>query len=171
LIFEYWNTGTLGNSVCESQYSYIPVFYYSYDFFKWLIIPNFATIELHTNNMSITIFIDVFNANLEYVSTFIAAILGYVGISIILYGSAKGIVEFVFGFFDHEKHIPHIRIELAKHLSLGLEFFVGKDMIGTIVNPSWDELGKLGAIIALRTVIALFLDYELKKMEGGDSVG
>ncbi|MCF7844436.1 MAG: DUF1622 domain-containing protein [Kiritimatiellales bacterium] len=103
--------------------------------------------------------------NLEFVSDAIASTLGYIGVAIIIYGALKGFFHFLYSAITRVGHIPHIRIEFAKHLSLGLEFLVGKDIIGTIVNPSWDELGKLGTIIVLRTVVALFLDYELEKME------
>jgi len=105
-------------------------------------------------------------ANLEFVSHTVASVLGYIGVGIIIFGALKGFLHFLYAAVTRAGHIPHIRIEFAKHLSLGLEFLVGKDIIGTIVNPSWDELGKLGAIIVLRTIVALFLDYELEKMEG-----
>ncbi|PIR49316.1 hypothetical protein COU79_05570 [Candidatus Peregrinibacteria bacterium CG10_big_fil_rev_8_21_14_0_10_54_7] len=58
-----------------------------------------------------------------------------------------------------------IRIELGKHLALGLEFLVGKDIVESIVHPTWNDLGKLGAIIALRTVVTVFLSRELKEVE------
>lgn len=114
---------------------------------------------------TLTDIITILIANLEFVSDSVASTLGYIGVAIIIYGALKGFLHFVFAAVTRIGHIPHIRIEFAKHLSLGLEFLVGKDIIGTIVNPSWDELGKLGAIIVLRTIVALFLDYELEKME------
>ncbi|MBU0766196.1 DUF1622 domain-containing protein [Patescibacteria group bacterium] len=114
---------------------------------------------------NVTEIIRILITNLEFVSDSVASTLGYIGIAIIIYGALKGFVHFIYSAITRVGHIPHIRIEFAKHLSLGLEFLVGKDIIGTIVNPSWDELGKLGAIIVLRTAVALFLDYELNKME------
>lgn len=58
-----------------------------------------------------------------------------------------------------------IRIELGQHLALGLEFLVGKDIVDTIIDPSWEDLGKLGAIIIIRTVLSIFLARELKEVE------
>jgi uncharacterized membrane protein len=46
-----------------------------------------------------------------------------------------------------------------------LEFLVGKDIVESIVHPTWDDLGKLGAIIILRTVVTIFLSRELKEVE------
>ena len=39
---------------------------------------------------------------------------------------------------------------------------MGKDIIETIVSPTWTDLGKLAAIVALRTVVTVFLSWELK---------
>ncbi len=40
-------------------------------------------------------------------------------------------------------------------LLLGLEFELAADIIGSVVAPSWEEIGKLGAIAVIRT----FLNY------------
>jgi uncharacterized membrane protein len=114
---------------------------------------------------NVTPIMDMLITNLPFVSMTVASVLGYIGVGIIIFGALKGFIEFLLSIVSKDGHIPHVRIELAKHLSLGLEFLVGKDIIGTIVNPTWDELGKLGAILVLRTAVALFLDYELEKME------
>ena len=63
--------------------------------------------------------------SLAAVSIVIAAGLGYIGVGIILYGALKGFIHFVYSTYTRTGHIQHIRIEFAKHLSLGLEFLVG----------------------------------------------
>jgi uncharacterized membrane protein len=54
------------------------------------------------------------------------------------------------------------RLILARHLSLALEFELGADILGTAVSPSWDQIGKLGAVAVIRTGLNLFLLMELK---------
>ncbi|PIR48801.1 hypothetical protein COU80_03870 [Candidatus Peregrinibacteria bacterium CG10_big_fil_rev_8_21_14_0_10_55_24] len=105
--------------------------------------------------------------NLDLVCELFAAIFGYVGIAIILYGGLKGFMHFLHATMSRKGHIPHIRIELAAHLSLGLEFLVGKDIVETIVDPSWDDLGKLIVVVLLRTGVSLFLEYELLQTKKG----
>jgi uncharacterized membrane protein len=105
--------------------------------------------------------------NLDLTSELFAAVFGYVGIAIILYGGLKGFVHFLHATVSRKGHIPHIRIELAAHLSLGLEFLVGKDIVETIVDPSWDDLGKLIVVVLLRTGVSLFLEYELLQTKKG----
>ena len=58
------------------------------------------------------------------------------------------------------------RIQLGHSLSLGLEFLVGADVLKTAVAPTWNDIGQLAAIIAIRTVVNFLLMWELEKMEG-----
>jgi uncharacterized membrane protein len=53
------------------------------------------------------------------------------------------------------------RIRLGHSLSLGLEFLIGADILKTAVAPSWNDIGQLAAIIAIRTVLNFFLMREL----------
>ena len=39
-----------------------------------------------------------------------------------------------------------IRLLLARYLALALEFQLGADILSTAISPSWDQIGKLGAI-------------------------
>ena len=57
------------------------------------------------------------------------------------------------------------RIQLGHSLSLGLEFLVGADILKTAVAPTWQDIGQLAAIIAIRTVVNFLLAWELDKME------
>ena len=55
-----------------------------------------------------------------------------------------------------------IRLELGKTLALALEFLLAADILRTAVAPNWDDIGKLAAIAALRTILNYFLERELK---------
>jgi uncharacterized membrane protein len=61
-----------------------------------------------------------------------------------------------------------IRLRLARYLALGLEFQLGADILSTAVSPSYEELGKLGAVAAIRTALQFFLARELAA--AGDDV-
>src|SRR5262245_56387719 len=47
-------------------------------------------------------------------------------------------------------------------LLLGLEFELAADIIGSVVSPSWQEVGKLGAIAVIRTFLNYFLEKDLE---------
>jgi uncharacterized membrane protein len=55
------------------------------------------------------------------------------------------------------------RLRLARYLALALEFQLGADILSTAVAPSWDQIGKLGAIAVIRTTLNYFLIRELRE--------
>ena len=56
-----------------------------------------------------------------------------------------------------------IRLALGRSLALGLEFLVAADIVMTAVAPTWEDIGKLAAIAAIRTGLNFFLDLELQR--------
>ncbi len=54
-----------------------------------------------------------------------------------------------------------IRIKLGQWLSLALELEVAADILLTAVAPTWDDIGRLGAIVVIRTVINYFLQRDI----------
>ena len=61
-----------------------------------------------------------------------------------------------------------VRLLLGRYLALGLEFQLGADILGTAVSPSWNEIGKLGAIAGIRTVLNFFLAQDLDRASKSD---
>jgi uncharacterized membrane protein len=47
-------------------------------------------------------------------------------------------------------------------LLLGLEFELAADIIGSVFSPSWQDVGKLGAIAVIRTFLNYFLEADLE---------
>ncbi len=54
-----------------------------------------------------------------------------------------------------------IRLTLSRYLALALEFQLGADILSTAVAPSWDQIGRLGAIAVIRTALNFFLSREM----------
>jgi uncharacterized membrane protein len=48
-------------------------------------------------------------------------------------------------------------------LLLGLEFELAADIIGSVVSPTWQDIGELGAIAVIRTFLNYFLERDLKE--------
>lgn len=63
------------------------------------------------------------------------------------------------------KSMTESRLYLGHSLSLALEFLIGADILRTAIAPSWEDIGKLGAIVVIRTVLNHFLSRELAEME------
>lgn len=56
-----------------------------------------------------------------------------------------------------------IRLTLARYLALALEFQLGADILSTAIAPTWDQIGKLGAIAIIRTALNFFLTREMSQ--------
>ena len=54
-----------------------------------------------------------------------------------------------------------IRLTLARYLAL--EFQLGADILSTAIAPSWEQIGKLGAIAVIRTALNYFLSREMRE--------
>jgi len=49
------------------------------------------------------------------------------------------------------------RLELGYSFSLGLGVLIGASILKTTLAPTWNDIGKLGAIIAIRTILNYLL--------------
>jgi uncharacterized membrane protein len=80
-----------------------------------------------------------------------------IGCIISLFRFAKALVV------GKETDFNAIRLTLARYLALALEFQLGADILSTAIAPSWQEIGKLGAIAVIRTGLNFFLSKEMKE--------
>ena len=54
-----------------------------------------------------------------------------------------------------------VRLTLGRFLALGLEFQLASDILTTAVAPTFEEIGQLAAIAAIRTALNYFLGREI----------
>ncbi len=64
-----------------------------------------------------------------------------------------------------------LRLQLGRWLAVGLEIELAADILRTAVAPTWTEIGQLGAIIALRTVLNYFLQKDIDKAVAREQTG
>jgi uncharacterized membrane protein len=62
-----------------------------------------------------------------------------------------------------DSSMSEVRITLGRWLALALELALAADILRTVMVPSWNEIGKLGAIVVLRTVLNYFLEREIEQ--------
>jgi uncharacterized membrane protein len=106
----------------------------------------------------------LWRVNLHDVSLLFGAIIGGIGAFVIFIGAIRGVYLFVRKFLCKDTLLADVRIEIGHYLALGLEFLVGKDIIETLAEQTWEHFGKLAVLIALRTVLTLFLAHEVKEV-------
>jgi uncharacterized membrane protein len=72
-------------------------------------------------------------------------------------------VQFIRAGLAHQTaNFTAIRLVLARYLALALEFQLGADILSTAIAPSWQQIGKLGAIAVIRTGLNYFLSQEMQ---------
>ena len=59
-----------------------------------------------------------------------------------------------------------IWLRYGRWLVAGLTFQLAADILETSIAPSWDEVGKLAAIAAIRTGLNYFLERDLNEIAG-----
>ncbi|RJF73584.1 DUF1622 domain-containing protein [Deinococcus cavernae] len=58
-----------------------------------------------------------------------------------------------------------LRLQLGRWLAISLEFLLAADILLTAIAPTWDDIGKLGAIAFIRTALNYFLQREIEVHE------
>jgi uncharacterized membrane protein len=90
-----------------------------------------------------------------------------IGVAIIVIGVLKTL--FVFGHCLIKRIaigplMTEIRIDLSNYLILSLEVIIGRDIIETFLKPTLGDITILAVLVALRTLLAFFLNYEMSHM-------
>jgi len=83
--------------------------------------------------------------------------------ALIAIGVVVAVVQLLRQFGTHKAaDFTSTRLTLARYLALALEFQLGADILSTAIAPSWEQIGKLGAIAVIRTGLNYFLFLEMK---------
>jgi uncharacterized membrane protein len=97
-----------------------------------------------------------------------AMLIEAAAVVIVAYGAVEAFVRFgriivTPGASHGERKILWRRFGMW--LLLGLEFELAADIIGSVVSPSWYQIGQLGAIAVIRTFLNHFLEKDLEHAE------
>jgi uncharacterized membrane protein len=85
------------------------------------------------------------------------------GAGLVTLGVCTAIVQLIRSLRARKAEFTETRLILARHLALALEFELGADILGTAISPSWDQIGKLGAVAVIRTGLNFFLSMEMTR--------
>ncbi|GAB6188760.1 hypothetical protein JCM30566_04990 [Marinitoga arctica] len=102
----------------------------------------------------------------ELVVGYVSDISYIMAIIVIVFGIIKGFSIFLKDVLlggKSEESVWESRLELGHSFSLGLGFLIGSSIIKTTVAPTWNDIGQLATIIAIRTTLNYFLTKEIKE--------
>lgn len=101
---------------------------------------------------------------LHLISHFVALGIEAIAIAIIAAGTLEATVDIIrlavrSGVTNQDRRA--IWLMYAHWLVAGLTFQLAADIVNTSLAPTWNELGRLASIAAIRTFLSFFLDREL----------
>ena len=88
---------------------------------------------------------------------------------------AVSLLQFLFGYSlklfskDQSESNRRLRVRFGSTLAIALELLLAADILETAIAPTWDEIGKLAAIAAIRTALNYFLERELREIAKDDA--
>lgn len=89
-----------------------------------------------------------------------------IGLSIIVFGVIKAIIDFIKYRFDF--NAKQVKLDLLTAIALALEFFLAAEAISTIHFSGWIDLVQIAAILVIRIIITFVLHWELQNSEDDD---
>ncbi len=108
------------------------------------------------------------NEFLKLIAQYIAMAAESIAVIFIITGILGALFNFIRKTLKYRhdyRAMTESRMYLGHSLSIALEFLIGADILRTAIAPTWEDIGKLGAIVGIRTVLNFFLSRELKEME------
>lgn len=89
-----------------------------------------------------------------------ALVMDAVVVVLLVFGAIEALFALLFRRRANERQSEPKRkvwLNFAVWIVLALEFALAADIIRTAIAPSWDAIGQLAAIAAIRTVLNVFL--------------
>jgi uncharacterized membrane protein len=104
------------------------------------------------------------DTELFFVVRYLIVIIDAMALVVISIGTVQVFIKCLRALFGpsetgHELRGAYLRY--ARWLIAGLTFQLAADIIETAGAPSWDEVGRLGAIAVIRTFLSYFLERDM----------
>ena len=111
---------------------------------------------------------------INFINDLVVIVCQILAMIVILMGISKALIIYVKDIMVATKSyeaLQESRLEIGHAFSLGLAFLIGASILKTIIAPTWDDIGKLAAIIAIRTALNYFLLRDVKDIFSKKSNG
>lgn len=104
-------------------------------------------------------------ALLHEIAHYVALVVEAIAILIIAIGSVEALVNMLRIMLTSNPSGMEKRavwLEFARWLVAALTFQLAADIVSTSFSPTWDEVGRLAVVAAIRTFLSFFLDREVE---------
>jgi uncharacterized membrane protein len=91
---------------------------------------------------------------------YVTLAIEFIAIVVIAFGTIEAVAGLIrVGMASDDRRV--VWLKFARWLVAGLTFQLAADVVNTSFDPSWDQIGHLAAIAAVRTFLSYFLDREM----------
>lgn len=97
----------------------------------------------------------------------VVPLINIVALAVIVAGTLEAVVGALAAILWRRRDgsIRTIWMHYSRWLVAGLTFQLAADIIETSAAPSWDDIGQLAAIAAIRTFLNFFLERDITEMD------
>jgi uncharacterized membrane protein len=92
---------------------------------------------------------------------------------LIAYGALESLIIVVgqrLGLMARSQHWRRdLFAQFGGWLLLGLQYALAADIVRSVISPTWNDIGQLGAIAVIRTFLNYFLERDLSELERGQT--
>jgi uncharacterized membrane protein len=101
---------------------------------------------------------------LRLAAHYLALVLEALALLVIAIGAVEAAIGIFRAMVRHASNAEKraVWLEFARWLVAGLTFQLAADIVHTTITPSWDEIGRVAAIAAIRTFLTFFLDRDIE---------
>jgi len=101
------------------------------------------------------------------IATHLSLVVEILGATIIGIALIQFVIGYVPTLLNKKQYVSNslLRVRFGSSLTLALELLLAADILQTAVAPTWEDIGKLAAIAAIRTTLNYFLEKELREIE------
>lgn len=104
---------------------------------------------------------------LAHIASYVSLGLAAIAILLIVFGAVEATVAISRTLLSPQTRNADKRavwLEFARWLIAALTFQLAADIVATTIAPTWDDIGRVAAVAAIRTVLTVFLDHDIDSM-------
>jgi uncharacterized membrane protein len=105
---------------------------------------------------------------LAFIAENVVVVINAVALVIIAIGTIEAFLRSTQAIFRRSATGHELRsayLHYARWLVAGLTFQIAADVVETSIVPTWEEIGRLGAIAVIRTFLNFFLERDLAEVQ------
>lgn len=104
---------------------------------------------------------------LKYLADHVALAVETTAVLLAAFGAGQALFRTLAGLAmrtPQGQSFKHIWTAFGRWLLLALQFTLAADIVRSAIAPSWEQIGQLAAIAAIRTFLSYFLERDLEEL-------